>query len=348
MSDNPIVFFICSLGVFNGFLVAFYFLFFNKERRVQNLMFGFLVLFLSMRIGKSLYVIFTPREERNITFIQIGLSACFLIGVSLFYYIKSTLENTKSLPKKWKWHIIILAIIILLIGFFFPYNTNRNLWNSYVVYSIYWVWGLYIAFSGYLLRNSIKGIFTNKAQLTTREHWLLGVFVANALIFAAYIFGLFFFYFVGTVTFSFVFYALLIFFLSKRNQAVIFQELREKYADKKITSDEAEVLISKLQSYVEEQECYKNTSVKISDLAKELKITPHKLSQLLNDNFGKSFAAFMNSYRIREAKKMLEKRKELTLEAIGFEAGFSSKSNFYATFKKEVGKTPSQYQQEFL
>ena len=41
--DNPILFFICSIGVFNGFLASFYFLFFSKEKRTQNLLFGMLL-----------------------------------------------------------------------------------------------------------------------------------------------------------------------------------------------------------------------------------------------------------------------------------------------------------------
>ncbi|MCH9659553.1 MAG: AraC family transcriptional regulator, partial [Bacteroidetes bacterium] len=34
---------------------------------------------------------------------------------------------------------------------------------------------------------------------------------------------------------------------------------------------------------------------------------------------------------------------QFTLEAIGFEAGFSSKSTFYSTFKRLVGKTPAAF-----
>lgn len=348
MYDNPILFFICGLGVFNGFLVAFYFLFFNKQKRVQNFFFGLLVLFLSLRIGKSLYVIFTPREERNFWLIQIGLSACFLIGISLFYYIKASVENKRYIPTSWKIHISVLVAFILIIGVLFPYPYNLRFWGTYFAYFIYLIWGIYLIASGYVLRDVLKKIVVGKTPISTPELWLIAVFIANILIYTAYLIGLFFFYFVGTITFSVVFYVLLIMFLSKRNREMIFENIPEKYAAKKITTTEADELVTELKELVVAKELYKSTSIKISDIAKELDITSHKLSQLLNDNVGKSFAAFMNDFRIAEAKKLLQERKELTLEAIGFEAGFSSKSNFYATFKKSIGQTPSEYQKQFL
>lgn len=348
MFDNPVLFFICGLGVFNGFLVAIYFLFFNRERRVQNFLFGLLVLFLSMRIGKSLYVIFTPKEERDITLIQIGLSACFLIGVSLFYYIKSSLENRKEFPLKWKVNFMFLTTIVVVFGLIFPYEYAKGLWNSYIVYIIYFVWGVYILASGFILKETFKKLINKSEKCTTSELWLIWVYIANSLIFIAYLIGMFYLYLIGTITFSIVFYVLLIFFLSKKNRDVIFKDIPEKYASKKIVETEAEDLLEKLNELITAEALYKNTNIKISDIAKEINITPHKLSQLLNDNLGKSFAAFMNEYRIEEAKKLLQERKELTLEAVGFEAGFSSKSNFYATFKKIVGLTPSQFQKQFL
>ena len=102
----------------------------------------------------------------------------------------------------------------------------------------------------------------------------------------------------------------------------------------------------KLKSMMTEEELYKRPDIKLKDIASELHIIPHKLSQLLNDNVGKSFAQFINEYKIDEAKRLLKENNQFTLEAIGYEAGFSSKSAFYATFKKVVGKTPSEYQKD--
>lgn len=345
--DNPILFFLCSIGVFNGFLSSFYFLFFSKEKRVQNLFFGFLLLMLSIRIGKSVYVIFTVNEERNLSFLQIGLSACFLIGVALYFYLKSSVNNTKEISGSWKLHILILTLVIICFGIVKPYMNNKELWGDYVIHVIYAVWGFYMLLSGFVLKNIVKKLFSKKNKLTTSESWLIWVFIGNVLIYAAYLIGYFYLYLVGTITFSVVFYGLLIFLLFKSNRENVFKDIPEKYASKKIENEEANSLIASLEKVMIENQFHKNTNVKLNDIAKKLQISSHQLSQLLNDNLGKSFAMFINEYRIEEAKELLQNNHQFTLEAIGFESGFSSKSTFYATFKKIVGQTPSAYKKQF-
>ena len=345
--DNPILFFLCSIGVFNGFLASFYFLVFSKQKRTQNLFFGLLLLFLSLRIGKSVYVIFTERTDRNLLLLQIGLSACFLIGISLFYYLKSSVENTKVIPKSWKTHFSILGLFILIVGFVKPYQTNIEFWHHYFVHFIYIVWGIYVLLSVFLLKNIFIKLFSKSNNCTTSELWLIAVLIGNVLIYAAYIIGYFYLYLVGTITFSVVFYGLVIFLLFKSNRENVFKDIPEKYASKKINITEANQLIIALNNAMNKNQFHKDTNVKLNDIAKELQISSHQLSQLLNDNLGKSFALFINEFRIEEAKKLLKNNSQFTLEAIGFEAGFSSKSTFYATFKKVVGKTPSEYKKQF-
>ena len=346
--DNAILFFICSLGVFNGLLVSIYFLLIDKSKRVPNFLFGLLVLFLTVRIGKSVYTIFTPREERNLWIIQIGLSACFLIGISLYYYLKSSVTKTKKIPLNWKIHFLILFLVILVVGIIKPYATDTLFWNTYFVKFIYLVWGIYVVLSGVVLKDIFKKLFSKKETFTTSEVWLVAVYMSNLLIYLAYIIGYFYFYFVGTVTFSIVFYGLVLLFLSKKNRESIFKDLPEKYSTKKIENEEANSLKLQLDTLMKEEELYKNTAIKLSDISVKIGVSSHKLSQFLNDNLGKSFATFLNEYRIEEAKKLLKENHKITLESIGFEAGFSSKSNFYATFKKVVGQTPAQYQKQFL
>ena len=345
--DNPILFFLCSIGVFNGFLASFYFLFFSKQKRVQNFFFGLLILMLSIRIGKSVYIIFTEAVERDLRISQIGLSACFLIGVSLFYYLKSSVENTKIISNSWKIHIAVLFLIVFSVGLLKPYKGNIPFWNTYFIHFIYLVWGIYILLSVVSLKHIFQKLFNKTQKCTTAELWLVAVLIGNALIFLAYLIGFFYLYLAGTITFSVVFYGLLFFFLFKKNRDTIFQDIPEKYGTKKIDEKEAKFLIQQLNALMQDNELYKEPDVKLQNVAKQIHISTHKLSQLLNDNLGKSFASFINDYRIEEAKSMLKENNAFTLEAIGFESGFSSKSSFYATFKKAVGQTPSEFQKQF-
>lgn len=344
--DNPILFFLCSIGVFNGFIASIYFLFFSKQKRAQNFFFGLLLLMLSLRIGKSVYIIFTERANRELSLVQIGLVACFFIGIALFYYLKSSVENIKKIPKSWKIHFTVLALIIITICIIKPYKNNIALWNQYVIHFIYFVWGIYILLSSFILKNIFNKLFNKREKCTTSELWLVWVFSGNVLIYSAYILGYFYLYLIGTVTFSVVFYGLLIFLLFKKNRDTIFQDIPEKYASKKIENKEAENLKTALHNVMIEKKFHRNTNIKLKDIATNLNISSHKLSQLLNDNLGKNFAQFINDHRIEDAKRLLIENNQYTLEAIGFEAGFSSKSTFYATFKKIVGQTPSEYKKQ--
>ena len=94
---------------------------------------------------------------------------------------------------------------------------------------------------------------------------------------------------------------------------------------------------------IKAQKRYKQPKLKLEQVAEAMELTPHQLSQLLNDNVGKRFSEFINEYRIQEACKIIKSNTPLSLEGVGFEVGFSSKSTFYATFKKVTGTTPAQY-----
>ena len=67
------------------------------------------------------------------------------------------------------------------------------------------------------------------------------------------------------------------------------------------------------------QQLFKNPKLNLSGLAKELRIRPHMLSQLLNDNKGQNFSQFVNGYRIAEAKRLLDAQSPLKLEVIAEE-----------------------------
>lgn len=56
-----------------------------------------------------------------------------------------------------------------------------------------------------------------------------------------------------------------------------------------------------------------------------------------------NFSSFLHSYRIKEAKYLLETYPEKKISDIGFEVGYKSLSNFYDAFKRVLKITASEY-----
>jgi AraC-like DNA-binding protein len=94
------------------------------------------------------------------------------------------------------------------------------------------------------------------------------------------------------------------------------------------------------------EKLFLNPHLKLSDLATEVNISAHQLSQILNENVGKNFSEFINEYRINEACLLLFTHENLSIDGIGYEVGFNSKSTFFAAFKKQKGVTPAIFQQK--
>lgn len=343
--ENQLLFFFSTLGVFNGLLLSTYFIVFVKTNRISNFFFGLLLLMLSLRIGKSVFYYFDSEVPKII--LQIGLSACFLIGPSLFFYFKTKFSETKKLTFGEKVHFLALVSIILIIGSFFSYPSYPNFWNTYLIKIIYFQWFIYLLISGYLIRKKIKNVFISKKDVHVIDWWIIGVFIGNTIIFFMYV-SVFFTrfsgqYILGALSFSIIFYFLLIFLVLKKKREAVFSDPKLKYGSKKIDEDEANILIEKLELLMTKDKLYINSDIKLNDIAKELKILPHTLSQLLNDNIGKSFSSYINEYRVSEAKRLLISNDDFTLESIGYDAGFSSKSAFFSIFKKFTKTTPAGY-----
>jgi AraC-like DNA-binding protein len=61
--------------------------------------------------------------------------------------------------------------------------------------------------------------------------------------------------------------------------------------------------------------------------------------------FERNFYQLINGYRVEESKRLLvdEQLLHLNILAIGFEAGFNSKTTFNTTFKNQTGMSPLEY-----
>ena len=103
--------------------------------------------------------------------------------------------------------------------------------------------------------------------------------------------------------------------------------------------------LERIIDYVISETAFKKADLSLPELAENLGISTNRTSFLINKVHGVNFYDFINTYRVKEVKKMLEggKYKRMSIIGISQEAGFRSKASFYKFFKQEFCKTPTQF-----
>ncbi|WP_340199349.1 helix-turn-helix domain-containing protein [Ascidiimonas sp. W6] len=120
-----------------------------------------------------------------------------------------------------------------------------------------------------------------------------------------------------------------------------FSKYKSSTLEKDIAKDHAHYL----KQCMEQEKYYLDPKLSLQQLAAEVSLKPHQLSQVINQELGMNFFDFINGYRIEETKKKLLSPacKHLSILGIAFECGFNSKGAFNRIFKKFEGVSPSQY-----
>ncbi len=144
---------------------------------------------------------------------------------------------------------------------------------------------------------------------------------------------------------SFYLYGLYRRLRSIQKQYVLEHKEMQKYQSSGLSERDLNSIINKVKLHIKSEKSYLNPELKLSDISKELNIPSHHISQALNQVLNQGFSDFVNKYRVREVRYMLENdsQQKLTLLAIARQCGFNSKTSFYRIFKKFTGKTPADY-----
>jgi len=134
------------------------------------------------------------------------------------------------------------------------------------------------------------------------------------------------------------------------DEVIALEENKEEDSRKKIVSDEKLVqLKADINKIMHEKEPYLNSDLNLVILADLMETSPHILSYVINTGFNVNFPQFVNRFRVEKAKELLQNKtlaNKLTIMGIAFESGFNSKTVFNTAFKKQTGKTPSQFKKE--
>ncbi|MCP3674998.1 MAG: helix-turn-helix domain-containing protein [Gammaproteobacteria bacterium] len=120
---------------------------------------------------------------------------------------------------------------------------------------------------------------------------------------------------------------------------------KDKYAKSGLDQAQINSIKNKLEKVMEVEEPYKDSSLKLQDLAEMLDIRRNHLSQILNHEYQMKFFDFLNHYRLQTFLKLLHQRadSEVNITELAYDSGFSSSSVFYKIFKRYQDISPRQY-----
>lgn len=120
---------------------------------------------------------------------------------------------------------------------------------------------------------------------------------------------------------------------------------------KEIIGEEAEKLdqelslFNRIETYMQEEEPFRNPNLTREDLARALNTNRQYLTEEIKAATGKTFFDYINNYRLHYAHRQVVVDESLRINTIIIQSGFSSDSTFYRLFKEEFGMSPSELRQ---
>lgn len=123
----------------------------------------------------------------------------------------------------------------------------------------------------------------------------------------------------------------------------IVETVKGKYVNSTLSEKRKKEIETLILEHFNKNKPYLNPELDMSMISGVLKIPKYQLTEVLNICINKNFFSFVNEYRVNAVREMLIKNKDFSIEDIGYECGFNSKSSFFTVFKKITGMTPMQF-----
>ncbi|WP_083191735.1 helix-turn-helix domain-containing protein [Formosa haliotis] len=122
--------------------------------------------------------------------------------------------------------------------------------------------------------------------------------------------------------------------------------IKPKYEKSSLKDNDLNAILLKLEEYMVNDSPYLDPNFALIDMANDIKISKHNITEVLNTVLNKNFFLFINEYRIKEAKRKMAIKPNEKLNIIAHFSGYKSKTTFIKYFKQIEGITPSEYRKK--
>jgi AraC-like DNA-binding protein len=363
---------IILIGIVQGFFVSVLLLTLNRGNKMANRLLGILMSLFSLSITGFVFTR-TDSYKDFPFFIGLPSTVIFLFGPLFYFYVKELTSRQFVFSKKDYLHFLpFTALILYKLPFYLKtpeekiasLKTVGTLDENLVILILQIIHlFVYLFFVKKILNEhelKIKSTMSSLDKINLK--WIsigmnsfIIIFGLMTVFIASFIAGINIYSIYITVIPLMVSIVILSIGYFGLTQPIIITPEYEtnkfkKYEKSSLTTESSEKYLDRLLKIMDSEKPYLNNDLTLQKLAEILAVTPHHLSQLINEQMNQNFFDFINSYRIEEAKVLLidKKGELLTILAIAEEVGFNSKSAFNTAFKKYTSMTPTQYKKQFL
>ncbi|MFB6454298.1 helix-turn-helix domain-containing protein [Chitinophaga sp. Hz27] len=359
---------ILLLGTLQGFILSALLFITPKNKRANK----FLALLLLLLALASLNLFFFTTGILNksplLAFIAnfIPLIITMPVGPLLYCYVRSSMESDFQLSKQQRLHFVttILDIVPQLTALVYVTgvltNTIRNNpqpWGAFIdQYDTFVDIPRWLSISTYIWL-SLRYLRQPMIAVNPKIKWFrqfLYIFLAFQAIWLLYLIP----YVIPSMT-NFMLDTIgwypvyipivaLIYTLGIRGYLLPPQEL---VANKKIAvppADTVAAVVPLLEKAMEQDLVFLNPNLDLATLSQHTGIPAKTISAVLNQHLKKSFATYINQYRVSifQQKILAADFEHMTIMGVAYESGFNSQATFQRTFKQITGISPKEYIQQ--
>lgn len=349
---------IIGLGAFHGFFLSIILFARGNGLKTANLWFGLIIVIFSYALLE--FTLLLSGQIRDVIHVFSGyVPLMFLLGPFLLFFTRESITSSRKLKGVDLLHLIPFLLIFISFIPFYTLTADAKLSILESLYerteavprtvlafnaAFFIHLGTYLFISRKTLKNAELGPSQMRKVKARVQNLSITLIVFFIIAFLCFIF----------VTFPvrwrlevhyvlIVLFSLLIYFVSYRlllsKEGQTFRST--PYAGKTLIQHKLQK--EQLNELLANERPFLNSEIKLQDLASELGVSRHDLSQFVNQHYQTNFSGLMNQLRVKEAKRLLSADNSSKLLAIAFDSGFSNQANFIRVFKQYTSMTPSEF-----
>ncbi len=365
---DSVVHFLVGAAFLQGFFMSLIYIFSKKYRSVAN---TFLGLFLLMIVIEALNSDMLPFDTiGNYTTREYFALPDVILFIPVFF-LRFVLEKLGS-SHKYQWFsrvnyflAFLISFITLLNLYLFAFKSS-SIAQTYGTELVYWIHFGVKAFAfvitAYCFLLALKEIFAYRklVQNEFSDYDLLQINWLSNLIYlllpAILLWGI-------AIVFAVVapypkdldlgifgIVAIFLYYLSYQAYVKpnLFERLPESILNQDTNFDDdgcSQEKSVKIEALMIEHEFFLNQDLSLHSFAKAVSMSPRMISNCINQNLGKNFNEWVNGFRVKKAQELIknDRKNSLSIEGIGLESGFKSRSSLYAAFKNKLGCSPGEF-----